>query len=826
MVTLVQQKLNLIRGIDKQHLFDIETSDGEGVFAIDNDGLFLYMNESAEYLLGWTSFELQEKNLFSKIDFKTDSLANIGGSPCAAINSVNCAHLQKDATVTRQDKLPLTITYLTIPIFEKGKMVGKVYVFREADQNIRPAKEDFTYRVLIESSSSFIVKLDIEGTILYANDCAKQVFGNKLKLAIPNNVKHWLTNSGNDLMPLRLTNHGKDQDGRIMYISWSISPLKDAGGLLVGAVLMGNDITYHEENNLKLMEGKTLVHKAFDHISDGIITLDRNSKVAYMNPSAEQLTGWNGADAEGLQLKDVFNVVDEKSHESVVESIIERSYKSQNINISSTCMLVRRDGWEFVITEAATPIRDLHNTIIGVAISFRDISELYGMERWMAFEPPLDELTGLMNRKEFESHLSKAITSAKAASTEHALCYVNLNNFTDFKKQHGEKASNELVKQLASLLSVKVRDIDILGRLEEDAFAVLQDKCTIENAYESAQACCNEINDFEFIWNEIPLEFSVSIGLVPVTAASGGVEALIKTADVACYVASRKGHKKIHAYKAADISYQDNSDDLVWMHKIRQALADDQFRLYCQSIVPVKIPDTKVLYHEILLRLEQENGEIVEPHAFLPVAERYNLMPSIDRWVIHNSLELLNYRIQKEKNIGVFAINISAQSLNDNDFLDFVVDQFSETKVPPDHVCFELTEATVISNLDNATKFISVLQKMGSRFSLDNFGHGFSSYSYLKKIKIDYLKIDGAFVTDMANDDVDFAMVQSINQIGHTLGVETIAECVESKRTLEKLMTLGVDHVQGYQIGKPIPLVSSVPAIQMEQPMVETAEVV
>jgi diguanylate cyclase (GGDEF)-like protein/PAS domain S-box-containing protein len=826
MVTRVQEKLNLIRGIDKQHLVDIKTSDGEGVFAVDNEGLFLYMNEQAEHLLGWSSIELQEKNLFSKIDFKTDGIASIGGSPCAAINSVNCAHLQKDTTVIRQDKLPLTITYLTIPIFEKGKMIGKAYVFREAEQTNRPLKEDFTYRVLVESSSNFIVKLDTEGTILYANDCAKRVFGTKLKLAIPNDIKHWLADSKNERVPLRLTNHGKNQDGRIMYVSWSISPLNDASGLNLGAVLMGNDITYHEQKNIKLMEGKTLVHKAFDHISDGIITLNKNGHVTYMNPSAEQLTGWNSADAEGLQLKDVFHVVDEKSHESVVESLIDRSYKGQNINISSTCLLVRRDGWEFVITESSTPVHDLHNTIIGVAITFRDISELHGMERWMAFEPPHDELTGLMNRKEFESHLSKAITSAKATSTQHALCYVNLNGYADFKNKQGEKASSELIKQLASLLSVKVREIDVLGRLEEDAFAVLQDKCPIDNAYESAQALCNEINDFKFIWNDTPLEFSVSIGLVPITAASGGVEALIKTADVACYVASRKGYKKIHAYKAIDISYQENNDDLAWMHKIRRALADDQFRLYCQSIVPIKKPDTKVLYHEILLRLEQENGEVVEPQTFLPVAERYNLMPSIDRWVVRNTLELLKDRIQKEKTTGIFAINISAQSLDDESFLDYVVDKFVETKVPPDNLCFELTETTVISNLENATKFISVLKKMGSGFSLDDFGHGFSSYNYLKNLKINYLKIDGAFVADMANDKIDFAMVQSINQIGHTMGVETIAECVESKHTLEKLMTLGVDHVQGYQIGKPMPLITSTPRKQMEQAVAKKAEVV
>jgi EAL domain-containing protein (putative c-di-GMP-specific phosphodiesterase class I) len=277
-------------------------------------------------------------------------------------------------------------------------------------------------------------------------------------------------------------------------------------------------------------------------------------------------------------------------------------------------------------------------------------------------------------------------------------------------------------------------------------------------------------------------------------------------ADAACYVAKDKGNHRIHVYRAQDVALKQRQADLKWIQRIRHALEENQFRLFCQSIVPLNVPDAHTAHHEILLRMLDENGDLIRPSSFLSAAERYSLMPSIDRWVVQNALNLLNDRMKRNQQIGVFAINLSAQSLDDENFLSFVIDQFDKSVVSPSHICFEITESTAISNLMSATRFMSILRGMGCKFALDDFGRGFSSYGYLKNLQIDYLKIDGSFVRDLANDPVDHAMVESINQIGHIMGVQTIAEFVETQEALEKLIALGVDHVQGYQLGKPRPM--------------------
>lgn len=813
----MQQQLNLVKGIDKEELFDIKTVDDEGAFAVDQKGVFLYMNEEAERMLGWQSSEVLEKNIFEIIDFKVEAISTIGTSKCTALNSVGCAHLQTGAKFTRKDGLPLNVSYVTLPVFDQGKIVGKVYIIREQvrtegiDQDAGFKYNETTYRAIVEKSISIIVKIDLTGVITFSNEYANQVFGDKIDLAIPSDVHLPLSkNPSTFTAPLDITNHAKTSDDRVIHISWAISPDIDKRGKVIGAILVGNNISNYEEQTKNTIVEKALVHGVFDHISDGIVAINDDGRVTYVNPAAEQYTGWSNSDAIGLHLKDVFHVIDERTSEPIVDSLIRRTYEGKSNSITTTCMLVRRDGWEFIIAESSTTVRDQQGCIIGAVIVFRDISELHGLERWMAFEPPQDSLTGLMSRTEFESHLSRAITGAKATSSTHALYYVDINNYQRFKQQHGEQAGNGLLKKVSTLVSVKARDTDMLGRIEEDGFGVLLEKCTIENARESAQAVCNEINDYQFKWENKVLKFSVSIGLIPITATSCGVDALIRTVDAACYVAKHKGYKKIHAYKAKDIAFQENSDDLEWMTQIRRALAEDMFRLYCQTIVPVKDPEPKVNHHEILLRLEQDDGEIIKPRTFMSAAERYDLMPSIDRWVVKKALTLLSERIKKKDKVGIYFINISAQSLNDENFLKFVIDQFDKTKVPAEKICFEITETTAISNLTSATRFMSNLRDMGCKLSLDDFGRGFSSYAYLKNLQIDYLKIGGTFVRDVATDAVDHAMVESINQIGHIMGLQTIAEFVESKAALDKLTAIGIDYVQGYQLGKPIPMCPSV----------------
>lgn len=808
MVNVLQHQLNLVNGISKRQLLEITTVKGEGAFALDNDGHLLFLNESAERLLGWQSSELLEKNFFDAVHFKVDAIATLGTSECAAVRSVGCSHLHKGANITCKDGSVLSIVFVSMPLFDKGRVCGKVFVFREyKDASI----EEELYRGIIEGAGSVIVKLDLSGKIVFTNHYGKEVFGNNIEAALPTKILLALQQEPESLSSqMRLKKQCRTQNGRNKMIAWTVRVLHGINGRVVGAVCVGNDITEASQNKKtsrphysNLLPDQALTNTVLDHIYDGVITVGKDGMVEYLNPVAEQLTGWVCHEARGQPLKDVFHVVDEKSREPRINSVFDRRNQQQ----PRKTLLLRRDGWEFTIEDTSSKIRDEQGNVAGAVIIFRDITELQGMERWMIYEATHDALTGLVNRREFETRLNQALGAARAEGRHYALCYIDIYNFKLVNENHGREAGDELLKQIATLLHSKVRDTDVLARLNNDEFGVLLNNCSIHNAMETAQTFRQAVRDFRFEWDGASISVGISIGLVPIHGDSGGVGDIMGLADAACYVAKDKGNHRIHVYRAQDVAVKQRHADLSWVQRIRGALDDNQLRLFCQNIVPLNTSsEPHMTHHEILLRMIDKKGDIIRPASFIPAAERYSLMPSIDRWVVQNALALLSDRLRRHQQIGMFAINLSAQSLDDENFLGFVIDQFDKTGVPASHICFEITESTAISNLMSATRFMSILRGMGCRFALDDFGRGFSSYGYLKNLQIDYLKIDGSFVRDLANDPVDHAMVESINQIGHIMGVQTIAEFVETHDALEKLMALGVDHVQGYQLGKPRPM--------------------
>lgn len=809
----MQHQLNLVNGISKRQLQEVSTEKGEGAFALDHGGKLLFLSPEAERLLGWQMSELLNKNFFEIVQFKVDAIATLGASECSAIKSVGCSHLHKGANIKLKDATVLPIMFISMPLFDKGKMCGKVYVFREYKDS-RVSEE--MYRGIIESAGSVIVKLDISGNIIFANEYAKELMGNSIDANLPAKVIVALQQEPESLnAQMRLKKRCRTSNGRSKLIAWTVCAVRGINEKVIGAVCIGNDVTEtvlssQGSASLKneLLPDQAMTRSVLDRINDGVITIGKSGIVEYLNPIAEQLTGWAYHEAKGQQLKDVFHVVDEKTREPKINAILGR-YSGSGSNRGGearTSLLLRRDGWEFTVEESSSAIRDEQGNIVGAALVFRDVTEVQGMERWMLYEATHDSLTGLFNRREFDSQLNQALTSARADGRHHALCYMDLDNFSEINETYGHDAGDELLKQTATLLHNKVRDSDVLARLGSDEFVVLLKNCSIHNAMESAQAFCNALRDFGFEWRDEAVKLGVSIGLVPITADCGGIADIMSVADAACFVAKDKGRHRVHVYHPQDVALKQRHGDLKWIQQIRKALDENRFRLFCQSIVPLIPQASNVVHHEILLRMQGPDGDMIRPAAFIAAAERYSLMPSIDRWVVQHALLLLGERLNRNQQIGIFAINLSAQSLDDENFLGFVIDQIDKTHVPAANLCFEITETTAISNLMSATRFMSILRGMGCRFALDDFGRGFSSYSYLKNLQIDYLKIDGTFVRDLANDPVDYAMVESINQIGHIMGIQTIAEFVETEETLEKLIELGVDHVQGYQLGKPRPL--------------------
>ncbi|MEN8803981.1 MAG: EAL domain-containing protein, partial [Thiogranum sp.] len=418
-----------------------------------------------------------------------------------------------------------------------------------------------------------------------------------------------------------------------------------------------------------------------------------------------------------------------------------------------------------------------------------------------------DSLTGLVNRYEFEKRLEELLVDARAANSQHALCYLDLDQFKVVNDTCGHAAGDELLCQLATVLDNKVRGSDTLARLGGDEFGILLTNCGPEDARQIADIILHTIREFRFVWDDMTFRVGASIGVVPIDATGAGNKTLLSTADAACYAAKENGRNRIHYYEAGDTDLAHRTGEMQWVSRIHRAVEEDLLELYCQPIAPVSDQSTVSGEHyEILLRMHDDEGNVIAPGAFLPAAERYNLMPLVDKWVVKTAFDWLDDHPQHLHNLAHCAINLAGPSVSDENFLDFLMELFSRVRVPAEKICFEITETTAVANLVKATRFITTLKQMGCTFALDDFGSGMSSFAYLKNLPVDFLKIEGMFVRDIAEDPIDYTMVKSINELAHVMGKKTIAEFVENRDILEKLRLIGVDFAQGYGIARPRPL--------------------
>jgi len=431
------------------------------------------------------------------------------------------------------------------------------------------------------------------------------------------------------------------------------------------------------------------------------------------------------------------------------------------------------------------------------------VEEASRSEAQFRYQASHDALTGLINRHEFERRVKGLISSTRLEKGENALCFMDLDQFKVVNDTCGHIAGDELLRQLAEVLQDAVRHSDTLARLGGDEFGILMEHCTLAQAQRAVTAIQQIIQDFQFSWEGQTFRIGVSIGLVAISENTLSLTELLKQADAACYMAKDLGRNRIHVYNPDDTQMVLRQGEMQWLSRINQALEENRFTLYVQSIVPLdKSTDT---HYEFLLRMVDESGKIIPPVTFLPAAERYGLMHKLDIWVVGHAFALLANHPDLVEQVNFFSINLSGQSITNVNFLDSVISQIKELNIEPGKICFEVTETAAISNLRAATHFIASLRELGCLFALDDFGSGLSSFGYLKNLQVDYLKIDGIFVKDIADDPIDHAMVKSINEIGHVMGMKTIAEFVESKKIKDLLKELGVDYAQGYEIGRPQP---------------------
>ena len=404
----------------------------------------------------------------------------------------------------------------------------------------------------------------------------------------------------------------------------------------------------------------------------------------------------------------------------------------------------------------------------------------------------------------FERHLDKLFTSAREEQSEHALLFMDLDQFKVVNDTCGHMAGDELLRQLAALLLRDFRANDVFARIGGDEFGVLLEHCSMTAASEIADRIRQDVRDFRFAWDKETFEIGVSIGLVAITAESESAAAVLSAADVACYLAKDEGRNRVYVHSLSDKELVQRKSEMEWVTRVNRAMEEGRLQLAVQSAVALHDELIPQHYHEVLLRMVDVDGKAVSTVTVVNAAERYNFMPTIDRWVVKTALACIaGGRLKADKN-NVVAINLSMMSLSDDHFLAFIEQQLDQhPQVSPHHLCFEITETAAVRNLSKALGFIGALQKLGCRFALDDFGSGLSSFGYLKNLPVDFLKIDGAFVKDIADDPIDCAMVESIVHIARAMGVPTIAEWVEDDAVLKRVTSLEVDYAQGYGVSRP-----------------------
>ena len=568
--------------------------------------------------------------------------------------------------------------------------------------------------------------------------------------------------------------------------------------------------------NIVLKREKELFRVTLASIGDAVITTDAGAGVTFLNAVAERLTGWSDTEARGKPLSVVFRMIDEQTGAPLADPVARCLYGEDYAAPEEHGLLICRDQREISVDLSVAPIRNNDQATIGAVLVFRDVSAQRKLANALSHQATHDTLTGLVNRAEFERRLTHLLASARPEDP-HALLYLDLDQFKVVNDTCGHAAGDDLLRQISALLRTKLRARDTLARLGGDEFGVLLDHCPVAEAKRIADALRELLRAFRFGWQDKSFTIGVSIGLVPIAAAGETLSSVFSAADAACYAAKDTGRNRVHIYQADDRMLAQRDGEMRWIPRIEQALNEGRFRLYYQPIHAFTPFATR--HGEILLRMVDEQGRIVLPGAFIPAAERYGLMQTIDQWVVSKSLEALSLIAE---DAGVFTINISGQSLGAAEFLEFVTERIKETGVAPDKLCFEITETAAASELGHVLRFIDTLKAVGCRFALDDFGTGLSSFSYLKTLPVDYLKIDGAFIRELADDDIDQAMVEAVNRIGHRMGLSTIAEGVESETIARKVQEIGVDYGQGYGLAKPQPLnveaaMVSIRAVQRKQ---------
>ncbi|MGD8592855.1 MAG: EAL domain-containing protein [Gammaproteobacteria bacterium] len=669
------------------------------------------------------------------------------------------------------------------------------------------------FQRLVENAPSVILLIDQNCTIQEANHRAVNVFeesdlvGKRIEEFIAADELERVLSSFKSLRldsSLTLEATIVSKNNHFIDVAISANLLSIAGQLVIQAFFL--DITQRKLAEAALYEEKERAQITLSSIADGVVVTDQYGVITSINPKAETLTGWSAEDARGQAAPTVLKIADEETQLPISGIIDKCLHKGQPVELAGSAVLARRNGGNSAVELSIAPMRDRSGKSNGAVIVIHDVSEARKMADEMQFLATHDTLTGLVNRGEFERRLNDAIQSAGSNDIQYALCYLDLDRFKVVNDTAGHVAGDELLIQLTALLKSKVRNSDTLARLGGDEFGVLLHSCPLDKASEIAESIRRLVKEFRFVWEGKTFEIGASIGVIAISAQSGELKEILSAVDTACYLAKEQGRNRIHIFRPGDEEIARRHGEMELTHRIRRAIKEDRFVLWQQPLEPLNDELQHIQACEIFVRMLDERDQIIYPSVFIPAAERYQLMPDIDRWVVRAVFKAIQQEQLLQDEQSYCFINLSGQSLGDNDLLQLIVDKLDSASIAPERICFEITETAAISNLAHAINFVTVLESRGCCFALDDFGSGLSSFAYLKNLPVDFIKIDGHFIRDMVQNPVDRTMVEAISKIGHVMGIQTIGEFVEDTATRDALKQAGVDYAQGNGIARPKPL--------------------
>lgn len=580
-------------------------------------------------------------------------------------------------------------------------------------------------------------------------------------------------------------------------------------GIAIDNAQIFRDLKTEREQVEKLLweatEAKERILVTLESIADGVIITDAENRIKSINPAGQKLLQQKQRDLIDHKTDSVFELLSEIDNRPLKDPVTECLLKNEVIRHSDFVVLNCHSGNRFAAELSAAPLRLSDGTISGAILVFRDVSKARALKQELTHHATHDQLTGLINRRHFEQRLAEAFNSAKHSNDQHVMGYLDIDQFKIVNDTCGHAAGDELLRQLATQLKICMRGSDSLARLGGDEFGLLLENCGLEKGLEVAEHMRGTVEKFRFAWEGKPFSIGISIGLVPITQDTPSIGEIFSTADTACYSAKEEGRNRVHVTEVGSADIRIKRNAMEWTTRIRNALDKDLFCLYQQDIQPFDPSLELPIYHEILLRLRDENNILYSPGSFLPAAERYDLMPSIDRWVIHHAFEWI-HRHGDPTGGQRYSINLSGASLNDGRLGEYIQQMSVNYGTLLQYICFEITETVAIANLQKALALMHTLRILGCEFALDDFGSGMSSFSYLKTLPVDFIKIDGGLVKDIQHDAIDLATIRSITELGHLMGKRIVAEFVEDATTHTLLRNLGIEYGQGYHIHKPEPL--------------------